>query len=456
VDGTNSDITLNVSVKATDDLSGISYAYVNAYSESGQRYASAFCSWLTSGTKWNGTFQGTMSIPQFNPGKWKITGLYIYDNAGNQFYSDLSNAGYEFNVTGSQKDTEAPQLISLSFPPTVDGTNSDITLNVSVKATDDLSGISYAYVNAYSESGQRYASAFCSWLTSGTKWNGTFQGTMSIPQWNSTGKWKITSLSIYDNAGNQFWVDLSNENYEFNVTTEGYNEEIVVNTVPNLNQGLEDSSGNYVYEFNDKNGETGPAGCVPTSFGMMILYYSQKLNPYNVNIDISPLSANTINLLNDVATYLSAYVEDEATWVSSGVCLKMQDYSALLDTNGIPEKVIMDWDIDVDLPEMKSCNQWIEFFKEKLKIGEPVVFGGYLVLSSEKKGGHASVITGYKKENGEEYLLLNDTYGTSESWWHVTEYQGYIVLERLENDEQTFAITKFIAYASNVTIMPSF
>ncbi len=189
-------------------------------------------------------------------------------------------------------------------------------------------------------------------------------------------------------------------------------------SVPAINQ--KDSA----YRFFDGTGSAGPAGCVPVSFTMMFLYYFNSMNPYGIQLDNSAYSENTEKILESMAMYLDAYIQKGGTWVDDQVTLeKMRDYSVSIQTSASPQNVYVQWDIDYLNPLLLSSHQTLDVLKQKLMNGEPAYVSGWVVVSQigmpDLSGGHAVLATGYKRINGVEYLLINDTWNNDSHWCTV-------------------------------------
>src|SRR5271165_7633483 len=186
VDVTNGPATFTVTLQATDDLSGVAGAYAVWISPDGTHSVGGGLG-LTSGTTLNGTWTGTITVPQFvEAGTWNIADLFLEDAANNDKYyyqSDLQALGFPttLQITSTQ-DKNPPVLTSFTFSPqSVDVTNGPATFNVTVQATDDLSGVAGAYVEWISPDGTRSVGGNLS-LTAGTTLNGTWTATFTVPQ----------------------------------------------------------------------------------------------------------------------------------------------------------------------------------------------------------------------------------------------------------------------------------
>ncbi|MFK4480610.1 hypothetical protein, partial [Bacillus sp. RC206] len=148
---------------------------------------------------------GTLTIPNtFEPGLWKISSLSIYDNVGNNitvgpYYGhDVSSA--EFTVSGSNPDVQAPTFNSISVDKKE--VKPGDRIKISIDAVDHESGIKTIalYYKTPITGKNEYVGIY---YNSGT---GRYEGTLTIPNTFEPGLWKISSLSIYDNVGNNITV----------------------------------------------------------------------------------------------------------------------------------------------------------------------------------------------------------------------------------------------------------
>ncbi|HLP43339.1 MAG TPA: hypothetical protein VK465_17675 [Fibrobacteria bacterium] len=99
-------------------------------------------------------------------------------------------------------DLVVPKLAGFSVSPTtLDVTSSPGEVLVSFAGTDDVSGVDIASAVFESPSGG-VSLVVEGNLVAGTSVNGTFQGTLNIPQGSETGTWVVKSVSLVDQAGN--------------------------------------------------------------------------------------------------------------------------------------------------------------------------------------------------------------------------------------------------------------
>jgi Bacterial Ig-like domain len=209
VDTSNGVKTIAVTVKAKDALSGISggvsiYGHIKVGAKS---YSTSF-GFLTkkSGTIHNGTFSGKITVP-----RWVGAGTHVWlltvstgDAAGNSTTLDpiKKKAGFAatFKVK-SKTDNTKPQLKGLTYSPhAVNALAGPKLVKVTLKASDTLSGVSFAEVVFTSPSGYS-VSAFLG--TSKPKAGlVTIKGTASIPRCSEPGIWTVSISELVDAAGN--------------------------------------------------------------------------------------------------------------------------------------------------------------------------------------------------------------------------------------------------------------
>ena len=105
-------------------------------------------------------------------------------------------------------DTTAPTLISVTglTPASVDVTSASATVTMTFHATDDLSGLSYAYCDFHPASGGqivRIDAAFNGALDE------TVSGTGTVPQFAAGGTWTLSVCTTADQVGNRRDYSLS-------------------------------------------------------------------------------------------------------------------------------------------------------------------------------------------------------------------------------------------------------
>jgi hypothetical protein len=235
VDASTADQTLTVNLQVTDDISGVSFTPCVANQPFGsfafamQSASGVQSRWvfdaqftLTAGTKLNGVWTSTVTIPRFSEaGAWRIRSVFVHDCAGNSRSlndAQLTAAGLQrlVNVVSAPTDVQPPVLTGLSFAPiTINTATGNQSVTVRLGITDNLSGADFSYTTPFltfldaavefrSPSGNQfrlqYGLAFS--LVSGTRLNGVWQGTIPFAQFSEEGTWQINLLSIKDATGN--------------------------------------------------------------------------------------------------------------------------------------------------------------------------------------------------------------------------------------------------------------
>ena len=175
---------------------------------------------LVSGTPQSGTWQATLTIPQYSEvGRWTVGELLLQDAANNSENFDettLAALGFSpsLQVSDNSPDTTPPTLTNLTFSPRfLDTSSGSQTVTVTLQATDDLSGVSFAGTTpaltffygpnfrSPSTSGITLFS-FCT-QTAGTPLNGTWQCGITIPPFSAAGAWTLGSVTLKDAATNE-------------------------------------------------------------------------------------------------------------------------------------------------------------------------------------------------------------------------------------------------------------
>ena len=205
-----------VTARVTDDLSGISFV-VSAYFTSTSFQRQYVTMVRISGDQFDGIYQGQLSIPEFSEsGIWKAT-VQLQDNAGNFDSFDataLAGLGFPTNLTvTSVQDITAPVLTAITYTPTdVDVSSGPQTINVALQITDDLSGVDLSNPNIFSDfvfnvtsPSRLQTQRITNWdftLTAGTTFNGTWEASLTLPQFSEPGVWEVESIRLTDNVNN--------------------------------------------------------------------------------------------------------------------------------------------------------------------------------------------------------------------------------------------------------------
>lgn len=106
-------------------------------------------------------------------------------------------------VSSADPDTVPPQIVALSFPSTVDVTESETRATFTLNITDDQSGVSGFSMGFTSPSGTAVNFPFFAPdLISGTPNSGVWEETIIFPPFIEPGTWEIRSIYITDLASN--------------------------------------------------------------------------------------------------------------------------------------------------------------------------------------------------------------------------------------------------------------
>ena len=166
---------------------------------------------LDGGTATSGHWSASLTLPEdAEQGAWSIS-IQATDNAGNSIYvssAQLAAAGFTSGVEQTcAGDTSPPQVEGVSLDPeTLNTSGGSEAVTVDVHATDNLSGV--ASLQATLSSGGQSQSAPASLQSGGTKLDGTWQTTITLPRWSQQGTWQL-GLTARDQVGNTISLDSS-------------------------------------------------------------------------------------------------------------------------------------------------------------------------------------------------------------------------------------------------------
>jgi hypothetical protein len=228
VDVTNGSSTVYVTVRVTDDLSGVGWGLVEFRSPtyfdsegadgqgaSADAYYDQIKEFLIEGDELDGVYRIPLTIPQFaEPGEWRMVGCLFGDNVGNtsqQYQTDIGEfEGVILRVRCDTPDVEPPVISNFTITTqSIDVTEGSINLEVTLTVTDDRSGLASIYFDLEHESGQRiYPEGFdaSEVRTGGSATDGTYGISIPISEFAAPGSWTIQSIGLADNAGNHWYV----------------------------------------------------------------------------------------------------------------------------------------------------------------------------------------------------------------------------------------------------------
>ncbi|HEV7865338.1 MAG TPA: hypothetical protein VGR20_21760, partial [Acidimicrobiia bacterium] len=215
VDTSAAPATIHLTAQLTDNDTGI--AYVGADFATGPTnhvvYLRAGLG-LKSGTLNDGIFEGNLIVPRYyRRGFWQLSSVFLRDSAGNMgsvFRDDLAAAGAPtgFYQVGAD-DTTPPVIHSVAVTPAqVDTSTGPATVTVTVRASDDTSGlflepdgaITHTSVTFVSPSRQQASAALE--LVSGDDHDAILVAHVTIPHHSEQGTWTLQWVSVGDHAMN--------------------------------------------------------------------------------------------------------------------------------------------------------------------------------------------------------------------------------------------------------------
>jgi hypothetical protein len=229
-DGTAGPTQITITFGVTDDLSGVASSQVSMVDKTGGMPISTVAS-MISGNINDGVWQATLTVPQYTGPEWFVSQVGLEDHAGNyvnylspgystdSFDFALSGLGY-FGSDPSSSPSATNVGVSDTAPPAmaasgtagalvlssseVDVTSESQSINVTVELTDDLSGVTSAYLNwQQGSSGVALQTQLLPGnLVSGSSTDGVYSATMTVAQGTVPGDYVLQEVSVQDAAGN--------------------------------------------------------------------------------------------------------------------------------------------------------------------------------------------------------------------------------------------------------------
>ena len=219
---------------------------------------------LLDGDPNDGTYQGTLTIPQYVTGDFEVA-LNLYDNAGNlssyapiQLYPYFPNADWPpdiphtISVSSTPADTTPPQLLGISLSSTeINTTNGPQIVYVTLELQDDLSGIGEVFPTMLllnfpiqSPSGKQSLGGglLYAFRIEGDEYHGKWRFSLQFPQYSEAGTWRgAVSVALADRSFNVYPLGISPEDLGFPI-------EIVVNNPSLASDGSIDSAGGTIQD----------------------------------------------------------------------------------------------------------------------------------------------------------------------------------------------------------------
>jgi anti-sigma28 factor (negative regulator of flagellin synthesis) len=208
VESTNQ--TMTVTAEITDNLSGFASGSVVFESPSGKVITNVASFLKVSGTATKGIYEAKVAFKRFiQKGTWKVSNVNLVDKVGNEVNlsaSQLEGKALPATVNvESIEDTEPPALAGLTITPrTIDTATSNEDVIVIAHITDNLSGFNKGFITFESENGKHQTGqSNLNVKLSGTETDGSWEGVAVFKQTLESGTWKVSSMVLTDNAGNE-------------------------------------------------------------------------------------------------------------------------------------------------------------------------------------------------------------------------------------------------------------
>jgi len=185
---------------------------VDVYADGGgSALSSGSITWETPSGQWVGTdleydqatgkLTGAFAVNKYaEPGKWTCVMLTIFnEDAEFTDVDEASLSGASLTVINDNPDVEAPSVASVLVSPARLTAGDEV--KVTVKATDDLSGVKRGAVTFGNGSKQLLGPSINALLEYNSA-KGVLEGTAVVPDDAPAGEWVLYTLEISDNAGN--------------------------------------------------------------------------------------------------------------------------------------------------------------------------------------------------------------------------------------------------------------
>ena len=197
---------VTLSVHAADDFSGVA-ALQLSLTGSGRAYTGL--AKLEAGTRLNGTWSATLTLPQGSPQGTYAIGAAVVDEAGNSRsynYSELAILGLgSILQKGPGTPPQPPPLVTAvaASPSSVATCPQAESVTVTVAASDAPAGISTLHVQLTGPASQQ-VSGYAT-LQEGTAQSGTWSAVLTLPAYSAQGEWGLT-VQARDGAGNETYL----------------------------------------------------------------------------------------------------------------------------------------------------------------------------------------------------------------------------------------------------------
>ena len=211
VDVSDRFVAVDMTIRVTDDDSGVEFVQLEFESPSGLHEATMYGrEEYFRGSKTDAVHRGSARVLQYSEaGTWRLKRAYVRDKLRNQRVydkEDLMALGLSatFEVTTSHQDLEPPIPVEFVLhSKEVDVTNGPGQIGVTVRATDDLSGVATVQLDFESPSKDVELDMGGPLHTGWESYeDGLFVGALKVPQGSESGTWNIKWIFLIDETGN--------------------------------------------------------------------------------------------------------------------------------------------------------------------------------------------------------------------------------------------------------------
>ena len=211
VDVSDRFVAVSITIRATDDDSGVEFVQLEFESPSGKHGSTMYgYEEYFRGSPRDAVHRGSARVLQYSEaGTWQLKRAYLYDKLRNHRAYDeeeLRALGLSasFEVAASQQDLEPPSPVEFTLHSTeVDVSDGPGQIGVTVRAADDLSGVAMVQLDFESPSKDveigMGGPLHIGWESYA---DGLYVGTLTVPQSSEAGTWNIKWIHLVDETGN--------------------------------------------------------------------------------------------------------------------------------------------------------------------------------------------------------------------------------------------------------------
>ncbi|WP_052343680.1 S-layer homology domain-containing protein [Bacillus massiliigorillae] len=201
---------IEISLEATDDISGIKEISVAYEMPLSGKYHLVYLAYNEKTNRYVGTIQIDSNT---EPGKWEVLRIALTDNDNNRkemWYTDYEFKSLSFNVQNSNTvDITPPELKLDSMKVSKNEAAVGDLIEISLEATDDISGIKEISVAYETPLSGKYHFVFLTYNEKMNRYVGTIQTDLNT----ELGKWEVLRVALTDNKNNR--KEMWNRDYDF-------------------------------------------------------------------------------------------------------------------------------------------------------------------------------------------------------------------------------------------------